>query len=117
VFVLSDLPRLGWRLARLIYIGLLNKAGIHAAWTPGDPLFARPLVPPSPQIPALMTGSPTMEQNLNDVITQAGGISSRKDAQEFADVVSGVYQSPLIMSSITSDCIALPSRCWMLIRS
>jgi len=86
-----------WRLARFIYIGLLNKAGIHAAGSPGDPLFAPPLVPPPPPppiIPALMTGSPTMEQNLNDVLTQAEGISSQQGAQEFADVVSGVHQSP-----------------------
>lgn len=36
------LPRPSWRLARLIYTVLLNKAGIRAVKTPCDPLFARP---------------------------------------------------------------------------
>ena len=38
-----------------------------------------------------MSGSPTVEQNLESVLARVGDISTQQDAQEFVDVVSGVH--------------------------
>lgn len=62
---------------------------MHVAQTAHDCLTARL----SLRTPVLMPGSPIVEKSLNDELARAGGISTQEDAQEFADVVSGVNQA------------------------
>ena len=62
-----------------------------------------------------MPMSLTVEQNLKDLLARAEEISTPKDAQQFADDVSGVCPS-LTTTSITSDPIVLHSRSWTLMK-
>lgn len=48
-----------------------------------------------PPLSPLMSGSPTTQQKLNDVLARAEGILTQEGAQEFVDTVSAVYQFPL----------------------